>query len=62
MLLYKYPNKEVAVMLKEVVTAQMCQGVLQEIVDLLPVLIPVAITFIAVRKGISFLLGTLKSA
>ncbi len=49
-------------MLKEVVTAQMCQGVLQEIVDLLPVLIPVAITFIAVRKGISFLLGTLKSA
>ena len=49
-------------MLKEVVTAQMCQGVLQEIVDLLPVLIPVAITFSAVRKGISFLLGTLKSA
>ena len=49
-------------MLKEVVTAQMCQGVLQEIVDLLPILIPVARTFIAVRKGISFLLGTLKSA
>lgn len=49
-------------MLTEIVTSTMCQGVLDEIVGLLPVLIPVAISFIAVRKGISFLLGTLKSA
>lgn len=49
-------------MLADVVTAAMCQGVLDEIISLLPILIPVAITFIAIRKGISFLLGTLKSA
>jgi len=49
-------------MLKTIVTAEMLQGVLNEITDLLPVVIPVMITFIAVRKGISFLQGILHSA
>lgn len=49
-------------MLSEIVTAQMCAGVLDEITGLLPILIPVAISFIAIRKGISFLIGTLRSA
>lgn len=49
-------------MLKSVVTADMVSGVLNEIVGLLPVLIPAAISFIAVRKGISFLLSTLRGA
>lgn len=49
-------------MLADVVTSTMCQGVLDEIIGILPIVIPVAITFIAVRKGISFLLGTLKGA
>lgn len=49
-------------MLKTVVTADMVGGVLDEIVGLLPVLIPAAISFIAVRKGISFLLSTLRGA
>lgn len=37
-------------------------GVLDEIVALLPVVIPVAIGFIAIRKGYSFLMGCLHSA
>lgn len=37
-------------------------GVLNEVVALIPVVIPVAITFLAVRKGISFLLGSLQNA
>ena len=41
-------------MLKTVVTAEMLGGVLDEVVGLLPVCIPVLITFIALRKGISF--------
>lgn len=49
-------------MLTNVVTAEMLGGVLEEIVGLLPVVIPVMITFIAVRKGISFLQSILHSA
>lgn len=49
-------------MLKEIVTAEMLQGVLSEITDLLPVVIPVMITFIAVRKGIAFVQHILHSA
>lgn len=49
-------------MLADIVTAQMCQGVLNEVTGILPVLIPVSITFIAVRKGISFLISTLRGA
>ena len=49
-------------MLKEVVTASMLEGVLDEVVGLLPVVIPVAITFMALRKGLGFLFGVLRSA
>lgn len=49
-------------MLKTIVTAEMLSGVLDEITGLLPVIIPVAISFIAIRKGISFLLNSLHSA
>ena len=37
-------------------------GVLSEVVGLLPIVIPVAITFLALRKGLSFLFGVLRSA
>lgn len=49
-------------MLKTVITSEMCQGVLDEIVGVLPVVIPAAIGFIAIRKGISFVIASLKSA
>lgn len=48
--------------LSTIVTADMLGGVLAEITGLLPVVIPVAIGFIAIRKGIAFLLGTLRAA
>ena len=37
-------------------------GVLSEMLALVPVLMPVAISFIAIRKGISFVLSTLRDA
>ena len=49
-------------MLDTVVTAEMLKGVLDEVVGLLPVVIPVMIGFIGLRKGISFLQGILHSA
>lgn len=49
-------------MLKTIVTAEMLSGVLNEITGMLPVIIPVMISFIAVRKGIAFLQSILHSA
>ncbi len=49
-------------MLKTIVTAEMLQGVLGEITGLLPIIIPVMISFIAIRKGIAFLQSILHSA
>lgn len=49
-------------MLSEIVTAKMLQGVLSEITGLLPIVIPVMIGFIAIRKGIAFLQHILHSA
>lgn len=48
--------------LSGVVTSEMVSGVLQEVVSLLPVIIPAMIGFIAIRKGVSFVLGMLRSA
>ena len=48
--------------LSQVVTANMLQGVLTEITSLLPIVIPVMISFIAVRKGIAFVSSILHSA
>ena len=48
--------------LSSVVTSQMISGVLDEMVGLLPVVLPTMIGFIGLRKGISFLQGILHSA
>ena len=48
--------------LATVITSNMLQGVLDEIVGILPVCIPVMITFIALRKGIAFIQSILHSA
>lgn len=48
--------------LSKIVTADVVGGVLDEIVGLLPVVLPVMIGFIALRKGISFVMGLLHSA
>lgn len=45
-----------------VVTSGMVEGVLNEVVALLPTILPAAIGFIAIRKGLSFVLGMLRSA
>jgi hypothetical protein len=44
------------------VTAQMLQGVLSEVINLLPVCLPVMISFIGIRKGIAFVRSMLQSA
>ena len=48
--------------LATVITSKMLQGVLDEIVGVLPVCVPVMITFIALRKGIAFIQSILHSA
>lgn len=48
--------------LADIVTSDMLNGVLAEIIGLLPVLIPVMVGFIALRKGISFIQRILHSA
>ena len=45
-----------------VVTADMGGGVLNEVIALLPVMIPAMISFIALRKGIAFIRSVLHSA
>ena len=52
----------VSTSLADIVTADMMNGVLSDIVALLPVVIPVMVGFIGLRKGISFLQGVLHSA
>lgn len=51
-----------ATSLASVVTSDMLSGVLNEIVGLLPVCIPVMISFIALRKGIAFVQSILHAA
>lgn len=48
--------------LQGIVTADMIGGVLDELVGLLPVIIPTMIGFIGLRKGISFIQSVLHSA
>jgi len=48
--------------LSSVITGEMLNGVLDEIVGLLPVCIPVMIGFIGLRKGIAFIQRVLRSA
>lgn len=53
---------EASTVLPGVITGPMLQGVLNEIVGLLPTVLPVVITFLGIRKGISFVIGMLRSA
>lgn len=53
---------EASTVLDKTITGTMVQGVLNEVVAIIPTIIPVAISFIAIRKGISFVLGMLRSA
>lgn len=48
--------------LSDVITADMMTGVFSEVLGVLPVVIPAVITFIAFRKGISFVMGALRKA
>ena len=48
--------------LSSVVTADMMSGVFTEITGLLPVVVPVMVGFIAIRKGLSFLQRVLHGA
>lgn len=48
--------------LSGIVNASTLEGVLDEILGLLPIVIPVLIGFIAIRKGISFVQKILYSA
>ena len=48
--------------LGKVVTEEMLGGVLNEILGILPICVPVMITFIALRKGIAFIQSILHSA
>lgn len=48
--------------LSSVVTSAMMNGVLDEVIGLLPVTVPVMISFIGLRKGISFISTVLHSA
>lgn len=49
-------------MLSSIVTAEMLSGVLSEVTGLLPIIIPVSITYISLRKGLRFLFSSLKAA
>lgn len=48
--------------LDKVITGTMVNGVLNEVTAVLPIILPVAITFISIRKGIAFVIGMLRSA
>ena len=48
--------------LTDVITSQMLNGVLDQIVGLLPVVMPVTVGFIGLRKGIAFVRSILHSA
>ena len=49
-------------MLETVITSTMLEGVLDEIVGLLPICIPVLISLIGLRKSIEFVQSILHSA
>ncbi len=48
--------------LSTVITSEMLQGVLDEILGILPICVPIMISFIALRKGIAFIQSILHSA
>lgn len=48
--------------LDKTITNAMLTGVLDEVIAVIPTVLPVVITFMAIRKGISFVIGMLRSA
>jgi hypothetical protein len=48
--------------LSKIVTADMLKGVLDQITGLLPVVMPVVVGFVGLRKGIAFVQSILHSA
>lgn len=48
--------------LYDIITSDMMTGVFSEIFGVLPVVVPAVISFIAVRKGLSFVFGALRKA
>lgn len=55
------PTSTSRVPLNTVLTSTLLSGILDELIAMLPVLFPVLITFIAIRKGIAFTLTILRS-
>ena len=53
---------EATSVLAGVITSEMVSGVFNELVALLPVLVPPMVTFIGLRKGLSFVQSVLHSA
>lgn len=47
-------------MLATALTEVSMSGITSEIIGVLPIVLPVAISLLALRKGISFLFGTLR--
>lgn len=56
------PTSGTVTHLADIITPDMMTGVFSEVFGVLPVVIPAIISFIAVRKGLSFLLGALRKA
>lgn len=48
--------------LDKTITNAMLTGVLDEVIAVIPTVLPVVITFMTIRKGISFVIGMLRSA
>lgn len=48
--------------MSDVVTVSLMAGVLDEVKAVLPVVIPAAVSYLAIRKGISFVFGFLRRA
>ena len=48
--------------LSDIINNSMLQNVLAEVVAVLPIVMPVLITFISIRKGLAFVLSSLRSA
>lgn len=48
--------------LKDIITADMLSGVFNELVGVLPVVIPFSVSCMGVRKGLKFLFSCLRSA
>lgn len=53
---------DTATQLSAIVTADMVNGVFDEIIGLLPILVPCIVGFAGIRKGLGFLKSTIKGA